>query len=161
MDRLYKFSEFLRQFPNDDACLEEIKKLHYYNGIYCIRCDKDTKHYKVKSRKSYACEYCRFQIYPLAGTIFEKTSTPLRVWFFAIYLMTQTRADISIRDLQNELGVTYKTAWRIYTNIYNLMELHDGDLLKDPNEEKSKVFKWKIFNKFELTITQKEKPLIG
>lgn len=92
-------------------------------------------------------------MFPLAGTIFEKTTTPLRIWFYALFLMTQTRGEITIKELQKELGVTYKTAWRIYKQIYFLMEQNNGDLLAKVEE---KVHKWIFFNKIEISVVEKK-----
>jgi len=89
----------------------------------------------------------------LAGTIFEKTATPLRLWFYTLFLMTCTRAEISIKQLQRELGVTYKTAWRMYQRIHMLMEQNNGDLLV-PVEDK--VRKWLFFNKIEISVVEKQ-----
>ena len=52
-------------------------------------------------------------MHPTAGTIFHKSSTSLHLWFYAMYLMTSTRCGISAKQLERELGVTYKTAWRM------------------------------------------------
>ena len=82
---------------------------------------KPRKHYRVKGRTAYACETCGNHIYPLAGTIFEKSSTALRIWFHAMYLMGSTRCGISAKQIQRETGVTYKTAWRIFHQIRKLM----------------------------------------
>jgi hypothetical protein len=60
-------------------------------------------------------------ISPMAGTIFEKTTTPLRLWFYAMYLMSATRCGISAKQIQRETGVTYKTAWRMFKQIRTLM----------------------------------------
>ena len=70
------------------------------------------KHYRVSGRKAYACNHCGHHIYPLAGTIFSKSTTPLRTWFYILYLMLSTRGSVSARQIQRETGVTYKTAWR-------------------------------------------------
>jgi hypothetical protein len=70
------------------------------------------------------------QISPLAGTVFEKTTTPLQYWFYAMWLMTATRGGISAKQLQRELGVTYKTAWRMAKQIRILMGKRDGRLLQ-------------------------------
>lgn len=129
MNPKFTFSNFLARFPDDDSCLEEIKKLRYPDGIFCSICNKVTNHYKLKGRTAYSCEFCRNQVYPLADTIFEKTTTPLRLWFYAMFLMTHTRAGISAKQLQRELGVTYKTAWRMFKQVRMLMAQNGGDLL--------------------------------
>ena len=93
----------------------------YPCGTYCRYCKKVTKHYKVKSRPSYSCDFCGNHVHLTANTIFHKTPTPLTLWFYAIYLMTATRADISAKQLERELGVTYKTAWRMFHQIRKMM----------------------------------------
>src|SRR2546427_2410681 len=60
-------------------------------------------------------------IYPCAGTIFEHSPTPLTDWFYAIYLMTATRNGVSGKELQRQLGVTYKCAWRMGHQLRDLM----------------------------------------
>jgi transposase-like protein len=121
MTNKFTLSQFLREYPDDDKCLEKVKTLRWPDLIPCSKCNKPTKHHKVKDRKAYACQWCGSHVYPLAGTIFDKTSTSLQLWFYAIYLMVQTRAGISAKQLQRELGVTYKTAWRMFNQIRKLM----------------------------------------
>lgn len=121
----YTFQQFDKDFPNDDACLEQIKEQRFPGGVAnCRKCAKPRKHYRVHGRTAYACETCGNHIYPLAGTIFEKSSTALRIWFHAMYLMGSTRCGISAKQIQRETGVTYKTAWRMFTQIRKLM--HDN-----------------------------------
>jgi hypothetical protein len=156
MNTSFSLSQFMQRFPTDDACLEEIKKSRFPDGIFCERCKRFTTHYRLTERKAYACKYCRHQVYPLAETIFEKSTTPLRLWLYAMYLMTQTRAQISVVALRQELGVTYKTAWRMYRGLYKLMEQNKGDLLTDETE--SRIHKWLFFNKIELKVVQKQEP---
>ncbi len=152
MQKVFDLSQFLKLFPSDEACIEEIRKLRFPKGIACHHCQKITKHYKIADRTAYSCEYCRSQTYPLAGTIFEKSATPLRLWFYAMFLMTLTKAKISTRQLQKELGVTYKTAWRMHHAIKELMKLNNGDLLA----EHEKVLRWTLFNTFEFKVVQKQ-----
>ena len=80
-------------------------------------------------------------------------SDKIHVLFYALFLMTYTRAEISIKQLQRELGVTYKTAWRMYQKIHILMEQNNGDLLV-PVEDK--VRKWIFFNKIEISVVEKQ-----
>ncbi|MBA2514593.1 MAG: IS1595 family transposase, partial [Solirubrobacterales bacterium] len=85
-------------------------------------CEKITKHHRIKGRKAYSCQVCGTHIYPLAGTIFEKSRTPLKSWFYAMHLIASTRCGISAKQLERELGVTYKTAWRMFHQIRDLMD---------------------------------------
>ena len=118
----YTFQQFEKDFPTDDACLEQIKEQRFPGGITaCHKCEKPRKHYRVRGRTAYACETCGNHIYPLAGTIFEKSSTALKIWFHAMYLMGSTRCGISAKQIQRETGVTYKTAWRMFRQIRKLM----------------------------------------
>lgn len=119
----YTREQFDRNFPNDDICLENIKQQRWPTGmVYCETCEKERKHYRVKGRTAYACDRCGNHIYPLAGTIFEKSSTSLRIWFQAMYLMGSTRCGISAKQIQRETGVTYKTAWRMFKQIRSLFD---------------------------------------
>jgi len=78
-------------------------------------------------------------ISPMAGTIFEKSSTSLRTWFYAMYLMGSTRCGISAKQIQRETGVTYKTAWRIFKQVRSL--LSDGELeLEGPTVEMDETY---------------------
>jgi transposase len=109
----FTLQDLRQRFPDDDACLEWLRKKLYPTKIFCQNCQKPTKHHRISGRKVYGCDYCGHQISPTAGTIFHKSDTPLIKWFYAIYLMSQTRTRISAKQLQRELGVTYKTAWRM------------------------------------------------
>ncbi|PYV77326.1 MAG: IS1595 family transposase, partial [Acidobacteria bacterium] len=118
----YTRNQFDRDFPNDDVCLEQIKQSRWPSGmIYCATCEKERKHYRVMGRMAYACDRCGHHIYPLVGTIFLKSTTPLRIWFQAMYLMGSTRCGISAKQIQRETGVTYKTAWRMFKQIRMLL----------------------------------------
>ena len=64
----------------------------------------------------------------MAGTIFEHSSTSLRLWYYAMYLMASTRCGISAKQIQRETGVTYKTAWRMFRQIRSLLSETDMQL---------------------------------
>ncbi len=136
----YTVRDFHREFPNDDACLEYIKEQRFPDGVkHCEKCGTERKHYRVRGRTAYACDHCGNHIYPLAGTIFEKTTTSLRDWFYAMYLMGSTRCGISAKQIQREIGVTYKTAWRIFRQVRSLMS--DGGLqLEGPTVEMDETY---------------------
>jgi transposase len=118
----YTVNDFNADFPNDDACLEYIKDQRFPGGVTeCAKCKKNRKHHRVRNRTAYACEGCGTHVYPLAGTIFEKSTTSLRLWFYSMYLMGSTRCGISAKQIQRETGVTYKTAWRMFRQIRTLL----------------------------------------
>ncbi len=117
----YTITDFRGDFPDDDACLAWLKDYLFPDGIYCPNDKKITPHHKLRQRKAYSCELCGHHTYPTADTIFHKSSTPLTLWFYAIYLMASTRAGISAKQLERELGVTYKTAWRMFHQIRSMM----------------------------------------
>jgi transposase-like protein len=110
----YTLMDFDRDFPDDAACMTWLVGHLYPNGIFCPKCAKVTKHHRVASRTCYACQFCGHQEYPMRGTIFEDSATSLRLWFHGFFLMAQTRCGISAKQLERELGVTYKTAWRMF-----------------------------------------------
>lgn len=109
----YSIKDLCSDFPNDAACLEWLKNRRYPNGIFCEKCDKVTPHYLVIKRKSYSCQHCGHHVHPTAGTIFHKSRTPLTIWFEVVYRMAQTRGGIAAKQIEREIGVTYKTAWRM------------------------------------------------
>lgn len=118
--RLY-LSQFIEKFHDESICLQKIVDLRFPEGIYCSSCADFTPHHKLKKRMAYQCNECLHQFYPLAGTIFQKTRTPLKLWFYAMFVMVNTKAGIAAKTLQREIGVTYKTAWRMMMQIRKLM----------------------------------------
>lgn len=124
----YTITDLQGDFPDDKACLTWLVDYLYPEGIHCIKCDKVTPHHAMRTRRSYSCELCGHHVHPTADTIFHKSSTPLTMWFYAIYLMGATRAGISAKQLERELGVTYKTAWRMFHQIRKMM-IDDGSNL--------------------------------
>lgn len=125
--------EFMERFPTDDACLEHLMRARYGDRHTCAKCGKDAHYYRVKKRPCYECEHCGYQVYPKVGTAFEKSSTSLRKWFYAMYLFCSSRHGVSGKELQRQLGVTYKTAWRMAKLIREYMAQVDGDGPLDRN----------------------------
>jgi transposase len=117
----FSLMEFEREFPDDAACLEWLIKYRWPDGIFCPKCERVTKHHREKARPSYSCQFCGHRVHPMVGTIFEDSATSLRLWFYGFYLMSSTRCGISAKQLERELGVTYKTAWRMFHKIRSLL----------------------------------------
>jgi transposase-like protein len=130
----YSIMEFMREFPDDEACLTHLWLTRYAaaDGVHaeCPKCEtvRRFKRYQTKQqRQSWTCQSCGHHIQPTAGTIFHKSSTSLQLWFYAIYLITSTRGGISAKQLERELGVTYKTAWRMFNLIRNKLMVQDDE----------------------------------
>jgi transposase-like protein len=118
----YTVADFNNEFPNDDACLNHILEARWPDGrTLCEKCGVERKHYRVTGRTAFACDHCGNHIYPLAGTIFEKSTTSLKTWFYVMFQMGSTRCGVSAKQIQRETGVTYKTAWRMFKQIRTLM----------------------------------------
>jgi transposase len=131
----YSLMEFMREFPNDDACLNQLWRMRYSEDgehAHCPKCDgvRSFEKYRTRQqRQSWTCTSCGHHIHPTAGTIFHKSSTSLHLWFYAIYLITSTRCGISAKQLEREIGVTYKTAWRMMNLIRTKLMAQDGTKL--------------------------------
>src|SRR5215510_767381 len=117
----YTLKQFLAEFPDDAACLEWLKNYRFPNGIFCKVCGRVTKHHRTTTRPSYTCQECGHHVHPTAGTVFHHSSTPLTIWFYTAFLMSQTRGGISAKQIQRETGVTYKTAWRMCSEFRKML----------------------------------------
>ena len=122
----YTIQDFDWDYPDDAACLERLRQRRYPDGSRCERCERTTKYHRDAARRSYSCQWCGHHVHPTAGTIFHKSTTPLKVWFYAAFLMAHTSCGDSAKQLERELGVTYKTAWRMYHLIPKMLCEDDG-----------------------------------
>jgi transposase-like protein len=127
--------EFMQGFPDDAACLEWLwRERCSEDGTHadCPKCKqrREFKRYATKQRRqSWTCVGCGHHVHPPAGTIFHGSSTSLHLWFYGFYLMTSTRCGISAKQLERELGVNHKTAWRMLNKIRNELMADDGEAL--------------------------------
>ena len=125
--------EFMREYPDDDSCMDFLWRERYSGDgkhANCPKCKvmREFRTYETKQRRggSRTCTKCGHHIQVTAGTIFEGSSTSLHLWFYAMYLMSSTRCGISAKQLERELGVTYKTAWRMFNLIRNDLMADEG-----------------------------------
>lgn len=119
--------QFFAQFPNDDACLEHLFNVRFGQGHTCPKCERSAKWYRLASEQAFSCQWCGHHIHPMVGSIFEKSRTPLQLWFYAIFLFTTSKHGVSGKELERQLGVTYKTAWRMAALIRQHMADIDGE----------------------------------
>lgn len=119
--------QFQDRFPTEESCLSYLMIVRFGERHACEKCGKDAKFYRVKARRSYACEWCGYQVYPTAGSPFDRTRTSLRDWFFVMFLFTTSRNGVTAKEVERQIGVTYKTAWRMCHEIRKYMAIVDGD----------------------------------
>jgi transposase-like protein len=119
--------EFFRHFPDDESCLTHLFNVRFGQGFICPSCDRPSNWYRIKAERAYSCQWCGYHLHPTVGTPFALTRTPLQLWFFAIHMFTTTRNGVAAKELQRQLGVTYKTAWRMADLIRKHMANVDGD----------------------------------
>jgi transposase-like protein len=127
MAETFTYLDFFQRFPTDEACMDHLMHVRYGEQVDCPKCGKTGKFHRVRKRPVYQCAWCGHQVSPMAGTPFERSHTPLQKWFYAMYLFSITRHGVSGKELQRQLGVTYKTAWRMGHEIRKYMGDVDGD----------------------------------
>jgi transposase len=127
MAKQFAVQDFFKRFPTDDACLEHLMAIKYGGKLDCPKCGKHGKFSRIKKLPAFQCAWCGHHIHPMAGTPFERSTTPLQKWFYAMYLFTTSRHGVPAKELQRQLSVTYKTAWRMGHEIRKYLGKVDGD----------------------------------
>lgn len=103
---------FESRFHSEDACVEWLFRVRWPEGFRCPCCGHS--HAAVISTRRlplYECRHCRRQTSLTAGTVMEKSRTPLRKWLYAMWLISHSEQGINAVGLQSLLSVTYKTAF--------------------------------------------------
>ena len=122
------FYEFQKQFPADEACLHHMMVTRYGGTeIHCPQCGVHGNFYRLTRDRAYLCQHCKHEIYPTAGTFMHRTRLPLHKWFFAMFLFSTSRHGVAAKELQRQLGISYKTAWRMAKLIREHMARVDGE----------------------------------
>ena len=116
----FTITQFRAAYPNDDACLDKIFHLRF-RDLICPKCESSKGFARIKDRRAYQCPGCGFQVYPTKDTVFEKSTTPLIHWFYAIFLQTTTRNGVAAKELERQLNISYPTALRMNHQIKLLM----------------------------------------
>jgi len=117
----YTILDFNKQFPDNDTCLDHLFAA-LYTDAKCPNCERVGAYHRRKGSSHYVCACGQHSISPKAGTIFEKSSTDLVKWFFAIFLMSQSRNGVAAKEIERHTGVTYKTAWRMAKQVREIMK---------------------------------------
>jgi transposase-like protein len=115
------FLTFQNLFHSEQRCWDYLVEKRWPRGFVCPSCSH-THFYFIGQRYLFQCQKCRTQVSVTAGTIFHKTRTPLRKWFWAIFLASQHKKGISALQLQKFLELkSYKTAWTMLHKIRQAM----------------------------------------
>ena len=102
--------EFEKRFANEKDCQQYLSDLRWPDGFRCSRCGHNEAW--STSRALYRCRRCDFQTSVIAGTIFQDTAKPLRLWFRAMWYVVSQKKGVSALGLQRILGLgSYRTAW--------------------------------------------------
>ena len=109
MDKIKSLVEARKEFDTQEKCEEYLASKRWPNGVSCPRCGSQDATY-MESRRQWQCA-CRYQFSVTAGTVFHKTHIDLPRWLMAVWLVCHSPKGISAKQIQRELGVTYKTAW--------------------------------------------------
>ena len=120
----YSLVQFMDEYGSEDKCTQALFRWRWPNGFVCPRCEH-TGHWRHQSRALYQCRRCRHQDSLTAGTILANTKLPLRTWFLAMYLMTQTKNGISALERSRQLSVSYNTAWKVKHKLMQVMKERD------------------------------------
>ena len=135
------FYEFQRQFPDDEACLRQIMVSRYGGTeIDCPKCGVFSKFYRLARDRAYLCQHCKHEIYPTAGTFMHRTHLPLHKWFYAMFLFTFSRHGVAAKELERQLDISYKTAWRMAHEIRKYMARVDGEWPLDGDIEADETY---------------------
>ena len=121
-------TKFIKQYPTNEACLEGIMKLRYGGTeMDCPKCHQYGKFYRISRERAYICQHCKFQLFPCVGTPMHRSRTSLQKWFIAMHLFCTSKHGVAAKELERQLDVTYKTAWRMAHEIRKWMAKVDGE----------------------------------
>jgi transposase-like protein len=111
------FFEFNKQFPTELNCIKYFITIRYNDKPVCRHCGSNKIYHRADYPRIFSCPTCHNCFSIFKGTIFEKSDTDLRKWFYAIHLFLNSKKGISGYQLMREIGVTHKTAWRMLKQI--------------------------------------------
>jgi hypothetical protein len=127
-----KIKDFIEKYGTEQKCEAALASVRWPNGFTCPHC-KHPGYCIVRHGecKTYQCNRCHSQTTLTGGTIFQCTKLPLFTWFYAIYLLTQSKNNVSALELTRTLGICYRSAWRMKHKLTQVMsEREDRRVLK-------------------------------
>jgi len=150
--------DFYQRFPDEESCIDYLRRLRIDNGLTCKKCSGNEFYWK-KDRLMFECKKCKSRTSIRTGTIFENSNISLHLWFKTIHLISSTRKTFSASEIQRQLGYNnYETVWEVLHKIRwamgerdkkyqldNFLEIDEGffkvvnkEISKEQLEEKQK-----------------------
>src|SRR5882672_10456196 len=133
MKKAFEFetlAEFIEYFKDEQTCRDHFTAIRFRNGEYCPHCGH-THINKFSDGKRYRCAGCKRDFTIKTGTVFGESKLPIKKWFIAIYLLSNTSKGISSVQLAKHVGVTQKTGWFMDHRIRQAMKQNNGQLFGD------------------------------
>lgn len=116
--------EFFRLFPDQDACLRHVFNARFGQVTPCPRCGRQSRWHHIRGTKRFQ-QPCGHAISPLAGTLFERSSIPLQLWFYAMLHFANSRFGVTSTFLRRHMGLSHKAAYRMADRIRTQMAAID------------------------------------
>ena len=171
--------ELIDKLHSEEACYAHLEEVRWPEGVACVSCGSHSisridrvikkRHGQHKGetyrRTVFECNACGDQFTATSGTIFHDTHLPLRTWFLAIHRIGESKKGVSAKQLERELGVTYKTAWYLCHRIREALLQPKGPGLKGIVEADETYVKGASIPKGETlkrgTGSQRVTPVVG
>jgi transposase-like protein len=133
----HSLPEFQRMFPDEAACAAYLERARWSDGFVCPRCGIPGEPRYVSTRPGVLrCRKCRCDTSLTAGTVMERTHTPLSVWFWAAYLVASQTPGMSAVQFQRQLRLScYETAFQILHKLRAGMVRPDQDRIGGKPDE--------------------------
>ncbi len=122
------YREFVSMFPDDKSCTDFLAKLRWRDGFICPECKMPSDPWK-QTHKRLVCPYCRHQTTVTAGTIFDRTRTPLTTWLEAAWHITTAKNGMSAKTIEQTLGISYRVAWTMLQRFRVAMVRSEREML--------------------------------
>jgi transposase-like protein len=106
------YREFVKMFADDAPCTTYLERLRWPSGFVCPACQQQQEPWR-QTRGRLVCPVCRHQSTVTAGTIFDKTRTPLTTWFDAAWHVTTAKNGMSAKTLERTMDISYHVAWHM------------------------------------------------
>lgn len=128
--------EFMTKYGSEAKCAAALEQSRWPDGFTCARC-ASSRHtvWERESRKYWQCSQCGYQTTLIAGTIFQATKLPLRVWLLAMHLLCQAKNNVSALELKRHLGVSYPSALMLKHKLMQVMAEREKDRRLDGRVE--------------------------